>query len=259
MRLDDIVMIRRRRPFLIALAAAAAGLFAPVLGAPAAQAQQRDKPRAVLELFTSQGCSSCPAADALFVTLAKDPSLLVLTLPVDYWDYLGWRDTLAHAAFSQRQRSYAKTRGDGQIYTPQAIVDGVAHTVGSDRAAIEQLMRQRGEPALPLDVTLAQVGDAVRIVVSGNASAASGSIWILPTAGLRSVSVQRGENRGRDIVYANVVRSLTRVGSWRGQPVTVDLPASLTRTDDSDGFVVLVHADDGKVGRVIGAARGPAP
>jgi hypothetical protein len=252
MRLDVDVMIRRWPLFLSVLAAAGACLC--VVGA---QAQQAEKPRAVLELFTSQGCSSCPPADALFVTLARDPSLIVLTLPVDYWDYLGWRDTLAHSAFSQRQRSYAKTRGDGHVYTPQAVVDGAAHTVGSDRAAIEQLMRQRSEPALPLDVTMNRTGEGLRITVSGSASASSASIWLIPTARTRSVAVRRGENRGRDIVYANVARSLTRIGSWRGQPVTVDLPASLTRTDDSDSFVVLVQADDGKVGRVIGAARGP--
>ncbi len=242
------------RRLLSALACAA--LLVPLMAAQGA-AQQADKPRAVLELFTSQGCSSCPAADALFVQLAKDPSLLVLTLPVDYWDYLGWRDTLAHSAFTQRQRLYAKTRGDGQIYTPQAVLDGQAHTVGSDRAAIEQLMAQRREPALPLDVAVRRSGDTLTITVSGQTSSSSASIWILPTARERHVAVQRGENRGREITYANVVRGLMRVGGWRGERLALDVPASLVRTDDSDGFVVLVHADDGKAGRIIGAARGP--
>jgi hypothetical protein len=124
------------------------------------------KPRAVLELFTSQGCSSCPAADALFVELARDPSLLVLTLPVDYWDYLGWKDTLAHAAFSQRQRLYAKTRGDGQIYTPQAVIDGAAHTVGSDRHAMEQILIAHRATPLPLDVAVTEHGDQMRVTIS---------------------------------------------------------------------------------------------
>jgi hypothetical protein len=240
----------------VLLAAASLCAVFALTGGPA-PAQQADKPRAVLELFTSQGCSSCPAADALFVKLAKDPSLIVLTLPVDYWDYLGWRDTLAHSAFTQRQRLYAKTRGDGQIYTPQAVIDGQAHTVGSDRAAIEQLIAQRRDPALPLDVSVRRSGDVLTITVSGQAPASAGSIWILPTARERHVAVQRGENRGRDISYANVVRGLMRVGGWRGERLALDVPASLVRTDDSDGFVVLVHADDGKAGRIIGAARGP--
>ncbi len=245
---------RRALSCLIAVGAMAAS------GAASAQEQPREqRPRAVLELFTSQGCSSCPAADALFVRLARDPELIVLTLPVDYWDYLGWRDTLAHAAFSTRQRRYAKARGDGQIYTPQAVVDGAAHTVGSDREAIERLVAQRPEPRLPLGVAVRRKGDMVSVTVSGQAGAAQGSVWIAPVARERSVAIQRGENKGREVTYANVVRALTRVGDWRGQDLTIDLPASLTATSDSDGFVVLVQADEGRPGRILGAARGPAP
>jgi hypothetical protein len=248
-----------RLPRALFLLSAMAGLWAQAGPASAQQAAppQATKPRAVLELFTSQGCSSCPPADALFVKLARDPSLLVLTMPVDYWDYLGWRDTLAHSAFSQRQRLYAKTRGDGHVYTPQAVVDGAVHTVGSDQAAIEALMRQRREPALPLDVRVTEAAGSISITVSGSASAESGSIWVLPIVHHRSVSIQRGENRGREVSYVNVVRGLMRVGTWRGESVTVELPSSLARPAESDAFAVLVHADDGKVGRIIGAARGP--
>jgi hypothetical protein len=213
------------------------------------------KPRAVLELFTSQGCSSCPAADALFVELARDPSLLVLTLPVDYWDYLGWKDTLAHSAFSQRQRLYAKTRGDGQIYTPQAVIDGAAHTVGSDRHAMDQILVAHRATPLPLDVTVTEHGDQMRLTISGSARA--GSIWVLPVARSRSVSIQRGENRGREVAYANVVRGMMRVGDWRGEAMVLDLPRSLLQQADADTFAVLVHSDNGRIGRIIGAAKAP--
>src|SRR5918993_3798564 len=91
-------------------------------------------PRAVVELFTSQGCSSCPPADAYLVELARRPDIVALTLPIDYWDYLGWKDTLAHSAFSARQRAYAGARGDRQVYTPQAVVNGRELFVGSNRA-----------------------------------------------------------------------------------------------------------------------------
>ena len=104
-------------------------------GMPAHAQQAPVQPRAVVELFTSQGCSSCPAADALFVELAKDPSLIALTFPVTYWDYLGWKDTLGQPAFTKRQKLYAKARGDGQIYTPQAVVNGAAHTAGITTAS----------------------------------------------------------------------------------------------------------------------------
>jgi hypothetical protein len=236
----------------------AAALLLGVLvcaGASPALAQNGGKPRAVLELFTSQGCSSCPAADALFVEMARDPSLIVLTLPVDYWDYLGWKDTLAHSAFSQRQRGYAKTRSDGQVYTPQAIIDGVAHAVGSDKQAMTQIIAAHQATPLPLDVTVQEDRGQIRIAVSGTAGA--GSVWVLPIARQRQVAIQRGENRGRDVTYVNVVRSMMRVGDWRGEAMTLDVPLSLVQMPDADTYVVLIHSDVGKVGRVIGAAKAP--
>lgn len=238
--------MRRLAAFLTCLIALAGPLAAG----------QPDKPTAVLELFTSQGCSSCPSADALFIELARDPRYLVLTLPVDYWDYLGWRDTLAHAAFTQRQRHYAKSRGDGHIYTPQAVINGVSHAIGSDRSAIEQAARGAG--VLPLDVVVQASGDGFMVSISGPAGAVnSGSVWIVPVARHRSVTVQRGENRGRELAYGNVARALTRLSSWRGEAMTLNVPASLTQHADADTFVVLVHAESGRLGRIVGAARAP--
>ena len=94
-------------------------------------------PRAVVELFTSQGCSSCPPADKILGELAKDPSVIALSMPIDYWDYLGWKDTLADARFTARQRAYSRVRGDREVYTPQAVINGSVHVIGSDRAGIE--------------------------------------------------------------------------------------------------------------------------
>lgn len=237
--------MRRLLAFLVSLIAICGG----------ASAQQANKPQAVLELFTSQGCSSCPAADALFIELARDPRYLVLTLPVDYWDYLGWRDTFANAAFTQRQRLYAKTRGDGHIYTPQAVINGASHVVGSDRGAIEQAVR--AGQALPLDVTIVRTGAGFTIHITGSIPDAAGSVWIVPIAPRLMAAVQRGENRGKELAYGNVGRALTRVSSWRGEPMAIEVPASLTSHPEADGFAVLIHADSGKVGRIIGAARGP--
>src|SRR5262245_38422146 len=96
------------------------------------------EPRAVVELFSSQGCSSCPEADKLIGELAKDPTLIVVSLPIDYWDYLGWKDTLADPKFTARQKAYSKVRGDRQVYTPQVVVNGRMHVLGSDRTSIER-------------------------------------------------------------------------------------------------------------------------
>src|SRR5262252_8369280 len=112
-------------------------------------------PRAVVELFTSQGCSSCPPADKIIGELAKDPDVIAMSMPIDYWDYLGWKDTLSDARFSARQRAYSKVRGDRAVYTPQVIVNGSTQVVGSDRAAIETAIDEtRNNGAMSVPVTL---------------------------------------------------------------------------------------------------------
>ena len=120
------------------------------------------EPRAVIELFTSQGCSSCPPADKLIAEYARDPSVIALSLAVDYWDYLGWKDTLALSGHSNRQRAYAKARGDRQVYTPQAVIDGAVHALGSDKAAIERAIRQVHDQQVPLTLPVAMMQDRRR-------------------------------------------------------------------------------------------------
>src|SRR3979411_738824 len=117
------------------------------------------EPRAVVELFTSQGGSSCPPADKIIGELAMDPSIIALSMPIDYWDYLGWKDTLADARFSARQKAYSRMRGDRDVYTPQVIVNGSAHLIGSDRAGIEGAIgatkKSDGVMSVPVSMTLA--------------------------------------------------------------------------------------------------------
>src|SRR3974390_2132421 len=113
-------------------------------------------PRAVVELFTSQGCSSCPPADKVLGELAKDPDVIAMSMPIDYWDYLGWKDTLADSRFSARQRAYSGVRGDRDVYTPQAIVNGSAQVIGSDRAGIEHAISEtekNGVMSVPVTMT----------------------------------------------------------------------------------------------------------
>ena len=124
-------------------------------------------PHAVLELFTSQGCSSCPPADRLVGQLANDPSLIALSIPIDYWDYLGWRDTLANPAHSARQRAYARARGDGQVYTPQIVVNGATDALGSDQGAVERAIVQANHNAgvMSLPVLVSVSNGAVNVNV----------------------------------------------------------------------------------------------
>src|SRR6202163_3151534 len=125
-------------------------------------------PRAVVELFTSQGCSSCPAADRIMGELAKDPSIVALSMPIDYWDYLGWKDTLADARFSARQKAYSKMRGDREVYTPQVVVNGSAHVIGSDRAGIESAIAKKADGVMSVPVSMTLSGKQINISVAAS-------------------------------------------------------------------------------------------
>lgn len=131
-----------------ALSASVLVAFSHMAFSQSAQAQ----PRAVVELFTSQGCSSCPPADKIIGDLAKDPSVIPLSMPVDYWDYLGWRDTLADSRFSARQKAYSRMRGDRDIYTPQAIINGATHVIGSDATQIKDAISATKQSASVMSV-----------------------------------------------------------------------------------------------------------
>jgi hypothetical protein len=241
----------RLLPALALLAAAALPARAQTAGAEM-------RPRAVVELFTSQGCSSCPPADKLMAELAKDPSLIVLSLPVDYWDYLGWRDTLAQASFTYRQRAYSAIRGDRKVYTPQAIINGVAHAVGSDRGQIEKAAdATRGQGGvLAADIGVSRGPDGLTVrCPSREGETDPGHVWALPFVRERSVQIGRGENSGRSVVYVNIVRSVTRIGECRGPAGIVQIPAA-SLTEDADGLVVLLQSgNEKKPGPVLAAAR----
>src|ERR1700741_5395683 len=140
-------------------------------------------PRAVVELFTSQGCSSCPPADPVMGELAKDPSVIALSMPIDYWDYLGWKDTLADSRFSARQKAYSRMRGDREVYTPQAVINGQVHVIGSDLAGIENAIGTTAKEAgvMSVPVTMTQSGKQITVSVAAAKKpplATHGEVWI---------------------------------------------------------------------------------
>jgi hypothetical protein len=219
------------------------------------------EPRAVLELFTSQGCSSCPPADRLVAQLADDPSLVALSVPIDYWDYLGWRDTLANPAHSARQRAYARVRGDGQIYTPQIVVNGATDALGSDQNAVERAIVQTDRKAgvMSLPVILSTSDGALSInISSADKVQAPAELWLCPLSKAVAVAIGRGENRGRTITYHNVVRNWLKLGSVNGAQSTWNVPISQIKSDGIDAAAVMVQegAHD-KPGIILGAAYTP--
>jgi len=217
-------------------------------------------PRALLELFTSQGCSSCPPADKLLGELAADPSLVAISAPIDYWDYLGWKDTLADPADSARQRAYARARGDRQVYTPQIVVNGATHVLGSDHSAIERAIVQTGRnPAImSVPVLLSLGGHSLDVKIAGGKEHVGGEVWLCPLAKSVPVVIARGENRGRTITYHNVVRHWLKLGDFNGTDLTWSVPTPELVADESDAVAVFVQQGTReKPGFVLGAALAP--
>ena len=220
-------------------------------------------PRAVVELFTSQGCSSCPPADKIIGELARDPSIIALSMPIDYWDYLGWKDTLADARFSARQKAYSQMRGDRDVYTPQVIVNGSMHVIGSDRGKIEgaigDTMKAEGVMSVPVTMTLAGKQINVSVAASNKGPAAAhGEVWICSVSKAVPIAIGRGENGGRQVTYYNVVRNLLKVGDWNGSSGSWTVPLEDISREGVDAAVVYVQ--DGsrdKPGPMLGAAYTP--
>jgi hypothetical protein len=225
-----------------------------------AQPVRAETPRAVVELFTSQGCSSCPPADLVLAELARRPDMIALSFPVDYWDYLGWKDTLAQPAFTARQKAYAQARSDRQVFTPQLIVNGIKSCVGSDRAQIERSIQTTtgGLAALPVSVGTSEHNGVVTVTVSesaGTVTPQKAEVWLLPVIRSQMVPIGRGENRGRTITYANVVRSLNRLGDWSGGATQFKIPMEVARKG-ADGYVVILQTTEGTTpSTILGAAK----
>ena len=215
-------------------------------------------PRAVIELFTSQGCSSCPPADKLIGEFAADPSLVSLSLPIDYWDYLGWKDTLADPRHAARQRAYSKVRGDREVYTPQVVVNGSLHALGSDRSAIEKaIAKSRENPAtlsLPVKLTVADGRLAVSLPERSDARVPA-EIWIAGLAREISVVIKRGENKGKTITYHNVARRWLKLDTWNGKANTWTVPVRDLDGNGVDSAAVFVQTGTvEKPSAVLGAA-----
>jgi hypothetical protein len=217
-------------------------------------------PRAVVELFTSQGCSSCPPADKIIGELAKDPSIIALSMPIDYWDYLGWKDTLADSRFTARQKAYSKVRGDREVYTPQAVINGETHVIGSDRESIETAIgaTNKSDGVMSVPVTMTQAGKQITVSVAAankTHAASHGEVWLCGISKAVPISVSRGENRGRELTYYNVVRNLVKVGDWNGKPESWTVSLDSVAHEGVDSAAVLVQdGNRDKPGPMLGAA-----
>lgn len=207
----------------------------------AADTLAAQKPPVVVELFQSQGCSSCPPADAVLNDLAARPDVIALNFSVTYWDYLGWKDSFAQASFTRRQWDYAKAGGRGNVATPQMIVNGRTELLGSRRGEVDATIARASLPANA--PTLRRNGNTVEIGAGKSATLAT--LWLVrydPRA--IAVPIRAGENGGRTIIHKNIVRQLTALGNWNGQAVRFALPGEAAPLQT---VVILQAANGGPV------------
>ena len=220
-----------------------------------------DRPYGVVELFTSQGCNSCPPADAVLSELSKRGDVVTLGYHVNYWDYLGWRDTLANAENTARQHDYRKSFDARSVYTPQAVVNGRIHVNGAKRHAVEGALSSlsgNGQ-GLVVDVEIEKRGDSVLISAGPGTAGQKAHVMIVYYDHAKSVEIGKGENTGQQIRYVNPVTGVQAAGMWHGKKTTFELPASEIAKKGPGGCAVLLQsvAKDGAPGPILGAATLP--
>ncbi len=211
-----------------------------------------DTPPTVIELFTSQGCSSCPPADAFLRELAERDDVIAIAFHITYWDYIGWKDPFATDWATERQYSYAKVLGRGYPYTPQMVVDGKHDMVGSDRVQVANAMiASMGHAGDRIPVTLRrEAGDVVVTLPAAKLNAPL-HIWLARYSGAHETKVTRGENRGAILVDTNIARHLELLGSWDGE--TREIRAPLPLPGEKGGVAVWLQQPG--PGAILGAAR----
>jgi len=225
--------------------------------ARAEQGKQEASHQTVVELFTSQGCSSCPAADLVLKSLLDRPDIITLSYSVDYWDYLGWRDTFGQAEHSKRQRDYARSRGDMAVYTPQAVVNGMSHMNGAHKSLIEkEIVRTDGllaDQSIALSATKKK--QAIEVTFEGKSIAHDKPyvLWMLRVKAAATVKVKRGENHGRDLTYHNIVLGAQKVASvdLTKESIKIKYPKKALKSDEHHVFLLQV----GPTGPIVGATK----
>ena len=241
-------------------------LIAVVVGAQTLSHPAAVRVPVLLELFTSEGCSSCPPADRLLASLDRQPvenaDLIVLSEHVDYWNHLGWSDPFSSALFSARQQEYADRLHVASVYTPQLIIDGRVEVVGSDEPEVlKAIAKSAGEPKTAMSVKAVQSihsqgGASVHVEADGGGRNAD--LYIALTEDHAETHVLRGENGGKMLSHVAVVRSLTRIGKWEGTGVTgrdVQIPSPKGVSGNAHEMRVIAILQDPKTGRIVSAAQ----
>lgn len=203
----------------------------------------------LVELFTSQGCYSCPPADELLGKLAQHDDVVAISLHVDYWDYLGWRDTFAQRAFTERQYDYRSTMGARVVYTPQMIVHGMNPVTGSRRMSVKEAVERARAADHVADIDIAESGGALMAKITPLREGDRGTLFVAKYTRNEIVDIARGENGGKRLTYHNVVSMLSPIMSWDGGAEEVTLPIP----DPGEGVAVWLQTH--RTGPVLAAAK----
>ena len=231
------------------------GVLLAFAAIPAAEAGDIRNPLGVIELFTSQGCSSCPPADRAAATLADQGDVIVLSYHVDYWNYLGWTDAMSSAENTERQYGYSAALGRSGVYTPQAVINGRAEMVGSGLGTVDATllkMKNEGE-GLTVPVSVNKTSNEVSINIGAGKGKAD--VLVVYLKSHEQVEIKDGENEGKTIDYRNIVTDVQTVGMWNGEATTITLPARVLGPRESNGCAILLQASDesGNPGAILGA------
>lgn len=224
----------------------------PAIAAPASAVP------VVVELFTSEGCSSCPPADGALQWLDRQPipgaHVIVLSEHVDYWNYLGWRDPYSSAVFSDRQKRYADRLGS-TVYTPQMVVNGEAQVLGSDRdEVVTAIARATRQPSIPLSMQAMRTAGGAQVRVDVNTNGAKPELWLITAQNGARSDVARGENGGRTLTHVAIAKSLIKIAKWPASGVKLTLNAAQLAPKPGETRIIALLADP-HTGRILGAAE----
>lgn len=215
------------------------------------------RPTGVVELFTSQGCSSCPPADRVLAELAKDNKTLTLAWHVDYWDYIGWKDSFARPEYTRRQKEYAVSMGESGVYTPQAVINGRVHVVGSRGNDVSRSLAKLtgGNEGLVVPITASIAGDVLKVGIEALPQAAGTTLWMVYFNNRQAVKIERGELAGQTLDYTSIVGDIEMIGMVGDKPLQADFPVKDMRKRgfDSSALILQKVTSAGTPGAIVGA------
>jgi len=242
--------------FCISIVLPALAATTLLFGAASAEDVSRPAPIGIVELFTSQGCSNCPKADRAIEALAESDDVVTITYHVDYWNYLGWEDTLGAKENTERQYGYAKTLGIRNVFTPQIVLNGMHDAKVSDAGKIKTQLVSLGSSGERLSVPVTASLTPAEMTISIADGSGKADVIVAYYKKRTVVEIKTGENEGQKITYRNAVTKLETVGMWDGKALTIKLSAALLAKRGFDGCAILLQSHDanGNPGRILGAA-----